>query len=173
MRLSVAALLLLLPLLAFSQSSFLPKPIEPKKYAVMAWGDSPSDADQLRGMKEAGLNISGFCRAEDLERVKAAGLTCFVNDPKLSGYALDQLPPVAIMRRDIAALKKEISDNSAALGFFLRDEPSASLMPSLGRLATLLREEMPDKWPYVNLFPYRVSPATLGTSDTIPTCACW
>jgi hypothetical protein len=25
----------------------------------MAWGDSPSDADQLRGMKEAGLNISG------------------------------------------------------------------------------------------------------------------
>jgi hypothetical protein len=24
---------------------------------------------------------------------------------------------------------------------------------------------MPDKWPYVNLFPYRVSPAMLGTSD--------
>jgi hypothetical protein len=69
------------------------------------------------------------------------------------------------MRRDIAALNKQISDNSAALGFFLRDEPSASLMPGLGRVPTLLREEMPDKWPYVNLFPYRVSPGTLGTSD--------
>jgi hypothetical protein len=119
----------------------------------MAWGDSPSDAGQLRGMKDAGLNISGFCRAEDLGRVKAAGLTCFVNDPKLTNYPLDQLPPVAILRRDIAVLKEQISDNSAALGFFLRDEPSASLMPSFGRLATLLREEMPDKWPYVNLFP--------------------
>ena len=32
-------------------------------------------------------------------------------------------------------------------------------------MATLLRDEMPDKWPYVNLFPYRVSPAVLGTSD--------
>src|SRR5581483_11006353 len=147
MRISVAALFLLTPL-AFSQRSFQPRSIAPKQFAVMAWGDSPSDADQLRGMKEAGLNISGFCRAEDLDRVKAAGLTCFVNDPKLSGYALDQLPPVAIMRRDIAALKKQISDNSATLGFFLRDEPSASVMASLGRLANLLREEMPDKWPY-------------------------
>jgi hypothetical protein len=165
MKISVAALLLLVPLLAFSQSSLQSKPIEPKKFAVMAWGDSPSDAGQLRGMKEAGLNISGFCRAEDLDRVKAAGLTCFVNDPKLSGYALEQLPPVSIMRRDIAALKKQIGDKSAALGFYLRDEPSASLMPGLGRLATLLRDEMPDKWPYVNLFPYRVSPAMLGTSD--------
>jgi hypothetical protein len=137
----------------------------PKEFAVMAWGDSPSDAEQLRGMKEAGLNISGFCRAEDLDRVKTAGLTCFVNDPKLSGYAPDHLPPVATMRRDLAVLKKQIGDNPAALGFFLRDEPPASLMPGLAEMANLLREEMPDKWPYVNLFPYRVSPAVLGTSD--------
>jgi hypothetical protein len=164
MRISIAALLLSIPL-AFSQRNFQPRSIAPKQFAVMAWGDSPSDADQLRGMKEAGLNISGFCRAEDLDRVKAAGLTCFVNDPNLSGYALNQLPPVATMRRDIAALKKQIGDNSAALGFFLHDEPSASVMASLGTLANLLREDMPDKWPYVNLFPYRVSPATLGTSD--------
>jgi hypothetical protein len=131
----------------------------------MAWGDSPSDPDQLRGMKEAGLNISGFCRAEDLDRVNEAGLTCFVNDPRLSGYAPDHLPPVATMRSDIAALKKQIGNNPAALGFFLRDEPPASLMPGLGEVANPLREEMPDKWPYVNLFPYRVSPAVLGTSD--------
>ncbi len=38
-------------------------------------------------------------------------------------------------------------------------------MPGLGRLAQLLRETMPDRWPYVNLFPYRVSPKVLGTSD--------
>src|SRR5690242_5486700 len=141
MRISVAALLLSIPL-AFSQTNFQPRSIAPKQFAVMAWGDSPSDADQLRGMKEAGLNISGFCRAEDLDRVKAAGLTCFINDPNLSGYTTNQLPPVAIMRRDIAALKKQIGDNSAALGFYLRDEPSASLMPGLGRLATLLRDEI-------------------------------
>lgn len=161
----ITAALLLFPALASSQLFFHPQPIAPKDFAVMAWGDSPSDSDQLRGMKEAGLNISGFCRAEDLDRVKTAGLTCFVNDPKLSSYAPDHLPPDDTIRRDTAALKKQIGDNPAALGFFLRDEPPASLMPGLGKLASLLREEMPDKWPYVNLFPYRVSPAILGTSD--------
>jgi hypothetical protein len=131
----------------------------------MAWGDSPSDPAQLRGMKEAGLNISGFCRADDLNAVNAAGLTCFVQDPKLNGYRPDQLPPDATLRWDIATLKKAIGANPAAIGFFLRDEPPASLMSGLGKLAALLREEMPEKWPYVNLFPYRVSPAVLGTND--------
>ena len=66
--------------------------VSPKEFAVMAWGDSPSDPDELRGMKEAGLNISGFCRAEDLDRVKAAGLTCFVNDPKINRLRAGQAP---------------------------------------------------------------------------------
>jgi hypothetical protein len=34
--------------------------VAPKDFAVMAWGNSPSDPEQLRGMREAGLNISGF-----------------------------------------------------------------------------------------------------------------
>ena len=38
----------------------------PRDSAVMAWGSSPSDPEQLQFMKQAGLNISGFCRAEDL-----------------------------------------------------------------------------------------------------------
>jgi hypothetical protein len=164
MKPSIPALVLSASL-ALAQTRSQPQPVPPKEFAVMAWGGSPSDAGQLRGMKDAGLNLSGFCRAEDLDRVKAAGLTCFVNDPKLTGYTPDHLPPDDTLRRDIADLKNRIGDNPAALGFFLRDEPSASLMPGLGKLAGLLREAMPDKWPYVNLFPYRVSPAVLGTSD--------
>ncbi len=154
----VTALLLVTP-------SMFPQEVPPKDFAVMAWGGSPSDPAQLQGMKEAGLNISGFCRAADLDRVRSAGLTCFIEDPKLNGYSPDRLPPLATLRQDVAALKKQIGDNPAALGFFLRDEPPASLMPGLGEIASLLRAEMPDKWPYVNLFPYRVSPAVLGTSD--------
>jgi hypothetical protein len=156
---------LILPLVlfapAFSQPFQHPKPVAPKDFAVMAWGASPSDPEQLRGMVEAGLNISGFCRAEDLDRVRAAGLTCFVSDKRIASFTA----PDDEIRRTITALKKEIADNPAALGFYLRDEPDAAMMPGLGRLAMLLREAMPDKWPYVNLFPYRVSPKALGTSD--------
>ena len=37
-------------------------------------------------------------------------------------------------------------------------------MPGLARVAKIAREAMPDLWPYVNLFPYRVSVERLGTA---------
>ena len=43
------------------------KPASPHDFVIMAWGSSPSDPEQLAGMKEAGLNVSGFCRPEDLD----------------------------------------------------------------------------------------------------------
>ena len=160
----LGVILLFLPL-ALPQSFHTPKPAAPKDFAVMAWGQSPSDPTQLDGMREAGLNISGFCRAEDVARVQAAGLTCFVSDRTVENYDPLHLPPDAELRRHVAELKRQVGDNPAALGFFLRDEPDAPSMPGLGKLAAILREAMPDKWPYVNLFPYRVSPERLGTKD--------
>jgi hypothetical protein len=158
-------LLALLAPAAWQQAGRHPSPVAPKNFAVMAWGSSPSDPEQLRGMREAGLNISGFCRAQDLEQVRAAGLTCFVRDPLIQAF--DPLHPLPDerLRAGIAELSARIAGNPAALGFYLRDEPSAELMPGLGRLAHLLHDAMPDKWPYVNLFPYRVPPRTLGTAD--------
>ena len=155
----------LLPFPVWSQARHNITPVPPKDFAVMAWGSSPSDPEDLRGMRDAGLNISGFCRAEDLERVRGAGLTCFVSDRRLSSYDPEHLPSDDQLRRDVAELKQQIGSNPAALGFYLRDEPSARLMPGLGKLAAMLREAMPDKYPYVNLFPYRVPAQRLGTSD--------
>lgn len=150
---------------ACAQPGRHPKPALPKDFAVMAWGTSPSDAGQLQGMKEAGLNISGFCAPGDLERVRAAGLTCFVSDPEIERLNPLHLPGDGEIRRAVAGLKERIAASPAALGFYLRDEPDAQSMPGLGKVAGLLREAMPDKWPYVNLFPYRVPPKMLGTSD--------
>ena len=154
-----------LTLAAAAQGLHPPVPAPPRDFAVMAWGNSPSDPEQLRGMKEAGLNISGFCRAEDLNQVRDAGLACFVRDARANGYDWTSMPPDEVLRRNVAALKDQIGGNSAALGFFLRDEPPASLMPGMGKIAALMREAMPDKYPYVNLFPYRAGPAALGTSN--------
>jgi len=155
----------LLGIFALPQAKCQVTSIGPKDFAVMAWGSTPSSPDQLRGMKEAGLNISGFCQTEDLDKVRAAGLTCFVRDEWINAHTPPNLPSDSEIREHFAHLKSEIGDNPAALGVFLRDEPSAALMPGLGKLAASLREAMPEKWPYVNLFPYRVSPDRLGTRD--------
>jgi hypothetical protein len=164
MRYTISFFILLVPL-TWGQPGRHPKPVAPKDFAVMAWGSSPSDPDQLRGMRDAGLNISGFCRAQDLERVHEAGLTCFVRDPLIQSFDALQPPPDSEIRTGVAELSKRIAGHPAALGFYLRDEPGAQLMPGLGKLAAILRDAMPDKGPYVNLFPYRVSPKVLGTSD--------
>ena len=139
------------------------EPPDPKSFAIMAWGDAPSDAAQLRGMREAGLNIAGFCRAEDLDKIRDAGLACFVSDPRIAGYDWQALPPDSEIRSRIGALAHQIGSNRAAIGFFLRDEPHAALMPGLARVAKIARDAMPGMWPYVNLFPYRVSAERLGT----------
>ena len=144
--------------LAFSQ-------VDPKTFAIMAWGESPSDEAQLRGMREAGLNISGFCRAADLEKVRAAGLTCFVQSPEIDKLDWMKLPADSELRATVASLRQEVGGNTAALGVFLRDEPNAAMMPGLGKVSTMLHESMPGLWPYVNLFPARVSADRLGTSD--------
>ncbi len=43
-----------------------PKPADPRQFPILAWGGSPSDPEILSGMREAGFNIAGFCRPEDL-----------------------------------------------------------------------------------------------------------
>ena len=155
--------LLLLILPAAAQQVPTPAPPAPKSFAIMAWGDAPADVAQLRGMRDAGLNIAGFCRVGDLDKVRDAGLACFVSDPRINGYDWQMLPPDGEIRDRIDGLAKQIGSNPAAIGFFLRDEPHASLMPGLARVAKIARERMPELWPYVNLFPYRVSAERLGT----------
>ncbi|HYM11566.1 MAG TPA: hypothetical protein VEU62_12585, partial [Bryobacterales bacterium] len=123
---------------ARAQSTHHPGPLNPHDFALMAWGGSPSDPDQLLGMEEAGLNISGFCHPEDLDRVHNAGLTCFVTDKLINGYDWLHLPSDEELRANVVELKSKIDSKPAAIGFFLRDEPPVAMMPGLGRVASLL-----------------------------------
>ena len=132
-----------------------PQPATPRDFVVMPWDNTPSDPELLQGMKDAGMNMAGFCGAKDVERVRAAGLTCVLRDPRLSNYDWKKLPPEDHIRKDVAELAREFGSDPTVRGFFLDDEPRTLEMPALGRVVALLREAMPDKLPYVNLFPYR------------------
>jgi hypothetical protein len=44
------------------------QPAMPGDFAIMAWDNAPSDSALLEGIKDAGMNIAGFCKAEDVDR---------------------------------------------------------------------------------------------------------
>jgi hypothetical protein len=139
-----------------------PKVLDARQFPVIAWGPSPSDLGQLESMKLAGFNVSGFCSVEDLDKVRAAGLTCFVSDPLANGYYWTDVPPLEEIRKKAAQLGKRIAGNPAALGLFLADEPDASMFPALAAVANILKAQMPTLWPYVNGFPSNAGRSRIG-----------
>jgi hypothetical protein len=147
---------LLLVCAAFAQDVTVYRPTspDPREFPIVAWGGSPSEPELLRGMKEAGITVSGFCKPEDLDKVHAAGLHCYVMDKRISLSRDDweKLPPEDQIRKNVASLVRQVGNHPAALGYYLVDEPNYSMMANLGKVSAILHELAPDKLPYVNLF---------------------
>ncbi len=137
--------------------------VAPTDFAIMSWGPASADPQQLQWMKDAGINIAGFAQVKDLPAFEKAGLKVFVSDRRVNGYDFEKPLDEAQVRKNIESLAKDVGDSPAVIGFVLRDEPHAKAMPSLGLVARIIREVMPGKWPYVNLFPVRVSSERMGT----------
>jgi hypothetical protein len=149
---------------AHGQQVFKAQRVAPQDFAVLSWGSTPADPQQLEWMKEAGINIAGFAQLKDLPAFEKAGLQVFVSDRRANGYDFEKSLDEATVRRNLESLAKDIGNSPAVLGLMLRDEPHARAMPSLGVVARLMREVLPGKWPYVNLFPVRVSAERMGTA---------
>ena len=160
-------LLLLFAVGSFAQHPWVHKtsPVRATEFPILAWNPSPSDAESLALMKEAGINVSGFCRVEDLDKVQAAGLVCVVSYQPIRDMIARKEASDAEIRQAVADLKARIGTHPAAWGVNLRDEPGAELMPLIGRIAAELRRAMPEKLPYINLFPNYASPRALGTDS--------
>ena len=130
---AILSLLLAGALFTASAQTFAEPPeISPRDFALMAWDQSPSDPHQLDLMRQAGLNISGFCAPGELDEVQAARMACFVSDARANGYNWTEMPDKNELEGKINALVAEVRNHPAALGFFLYDEPQAEMMPGLG-----------------------------------------
>ncbi|MCX6635695.1 MAG: hypothetical protein NT090_11525, partial [Acidobacteria bacterium] len=86
-------LLLAGALAAQAQMFHSPERTPARTFPIMAWGGAPSQPEQLKLMREAGLNAAGFCRVDDADKVRDAGLSCFVTDKRVNGYDWSNLPP--------------------------------------------------------------------------------
>lgn len=132
-------------------------------FPLMAWNWAPGDANVLQKMRECGLTVAGFVAPKDLDLCAAAGLKAIVSDARVSNYDWKNVDEAAA-RKNVQSLIAEVGEKSAVYGYYLRDEPGAEWFEGLGKVAALVRELAPGKWPYINLFPNYANAQQLGTA---------
>lgn len=133
-------------------------------FPIMAWNWAPNDAAVLNKMHDAGLTVAGFVAPGTLDACQAAGLKAIVSDPRCADYDWQNVDE-ARARTNVASLVAQVGKHPALFGYYLRDEPHAALFTGLAKVAGLLRERSPDKWPYINLFPDYATADQLGTAS--------
>lgn len=136
--------------------------LKPEEFAILPWGTTPGDREQLEQIKACGFNLAGFVRPDDLDLVAQVGLQCLVIDGSTHvGDAEAALEDAEVTRR-VEALVKRVGNHPAVYGYYLRDEPSAHAYEGLGRWAAAFAKAAPKALPYINLFPNYASPAQMA-----------
>src|ERR1035437_10124760 len=129
-----------------------PATIDTNFFPIMAWNGAPKDPAALQKMRECGLTIAGFAAPGTLDACRAAGLKANVSDARTSCYDWANVAE-AKARKNVASLVAKVGRHPAVFGYYLRDEPGVGMFAGLAKVADLIRELSPGKWPYINLFP--------------------
>jgi hypothetical protein len=137
--------------------------VNPKDFAILPWDFPSGDLEMYRQIRACGFNLAGFVPPEQLDLVQEAGLKALVFDRSIhAGNAEAVLEDAEILSR-VKAVVKRVDKHPAAFGYYLRDEPGASIFPGLGKWAQACKIADPKALAYINLFPNYASPAQLET----------
>lgn len=130
----------------------------------MAWDAPPNDLAVLQRMRECGITVAGFVPPAGLDNCQKAGLKAIVADARVSGYDWQSVD-AEVARQRVTELIGEVRNHPAVYGYQLRDEPTAAFFPGLATVASIVKEQHPGAWPYINLFPNYATPGQLGAPD--------
>lgn len=121
-------------------------------FPIMAWNGVEANLPALKKMRECGITVAGFAPPATLKLCRKAGLMAIVSDARVSGYDWANVNE-QIARSNITSLVRQVGKDPCVFGYYLRDEPGADMFPGLAKVASILREQAPSKWAYINLFP--------------------
>src|SRR5687768_11392452 len=130
-------------------------------FPIMAWNHVPSDPAVMKKMRECGITMA-MASPVQLDMMKESGMKAIVTDPRTSNYKWDGEVDAAEARKNVESLIAEIGNHPAIFGYYIRDEPNAAWFANLEKVASVVREKAPGKWPYINLFPLYAEDWQLG-----------
>jgi hypothetical protein len=126
--------------------------VPPEEFAVFPWDYLPATKEAYEEARECGMNLAGFVLPEDLDKVQAAGIKCWVADPEIKIRGAEKATDA-----EIEAKVKEIVARSAGhpanYGYHVIDEPSAALVPLVARWAKAIEAAAPGTVVYTNFLP--------------------
>ncbi len=133
-------------------------------FPIMPWNSAPSDPAVLKKIRDCGFTMAGFVPPSGLDACEKAGLKAIVSDARIGGHDWTAVDATQA-RTNVASLVTEVGAHPAVFGYYLRDEPSAAFFPHLEKVASVVRELAPGKWPYINLFPDYAENWQLGATN--------
>ena len=131
-----------------------------ERIAVLAWGGPPADQttpERYRELADAGFthNYSSFGSADAmaaaLDLAQTVGLKQLVSIPELA--------------KEPEKIAERFKSHPATGGYYLRDEPSASLFAELAGWTKRIQSVDPANPCYINLFPNYATPDQLATAN--------
>jgi len=133
---------------------------------LRGWKHEMAPGDELKRIKDCHFTMGGFVKPEDLSSCEALGLKALMFGTKERG-PLSRKEWNSFSEEEIRAFVKTMVEDAgqseAILGYFLVDEPGATLFPKLSVAVEAVKRLAPGKLAYINLFP---GYATIGAPDT-------
>ena len=152
---------------------------EPKEFSIVAWNmidpENPAlgyfkDPNQFEIMKDCGFNVAGMLTPSLLGSAEKAGMKGWLMDPGLHS-ALDRLALEKVPLTDqkieeiVEKMVKDNDNNTAVYGYYVKDEPGASLFPLIAKIGAAIEKRSKKPW-YVNLLPtYASAVSQLGAES--------
>jgi len=126
----------------------------------------------LESLKNCGFTISGIVKPEDIELLEELGLKAFAfgdNDSitmrEWNNLWDDTTLTEEIIDAKIRKMVERYGDSEAILGYFICDEPGATMFSRLAKAVECVHKYAPGKLAYINLFPDYATIGAKGLSQ--------
>ncbi len=137
---------------AFSQTKNTSR-LSPDEFVIMPWDWPANDSATLKDIYDCGFNMAGFVSTDALDAVTQAGLKAFVSDNSIRvARNGSELSDEEINKR-VSAIAMKTVQNPTVFGYYMIDEPGASMFPYLKKWKDAWSKNAPNALAYINLFP--------------------
>jgi hypothetical protein len=123
----------------------------------------------LESIRDCYFTIAGFVHRRDLDRCEQLGLKALafgdhdtVTMRQWNDLWDDTTLTDRMIRKKIRRMVERNGDSKAVVGYYISDEPGASMYPRLAKAVEYVHKYAPGKLAYINLFP---DYATVGAKD--------